>query len=184
MTKGIIEKEPDPRVVYADIIDRPHWQSPTRPHMSLYDRAAQFAPFAALTGYDDMIVEEARETDTRVELEGWELEQLNQKLTLIADVLEDGNKPRLTFTVFVPDEKKTGGKYVEVTDTVKRIDATARKVVLMSERDVVGLKKDATGYKSCGSNKTIDFDRIVAIHGDLVDYMDDPVDYMDNTDPA
>ena len=191
MTKGIIEKEPDPRVVYADIIDRPHWQSPTRPHMSLYDRAAQFAPFAALTGYDDMIVEEARETDTRVDLEGWELEQLNQKLTLIADVLEDGNKPHLTFTVFVPDEKKAGGKYVEVTDTVKRIDATARKVVLMSEKDAIGLKKDATGYKSCGSNKTIDFDRIVAIHGDLVDYMDDPeeywddlVDYMDNTDPA
>ena len=191
MTKGIIEKEPDPRIVYANIIDRPHWQSPTRPHMNLYDRAAQFAPFAALTGYDDMIVEEARETDTRVDLEGWELEQLNQKLTLIADVLEDGNKPRLTFTVFVPDEKKTGGKYVEVTDTVKRIDATAGKVVLMSERDVVGLKKDATGYKSCCSNKTIDFDRIVAIHGDLVDYMDapeeywdDPVDYMDNTDPA
>ena len=191
MTKGIIEKEPDPRIVYADIIDLPHWQSPTRPHMSLYDRAAQFAPFAALTGYDDMIVEEARETDTRVELEGWALEQLNQKLTLIADVLEDGNKPRLTFTVFVPDEKKAGGKYVEVTDTVKRIDATARKVVLMSERDVVGLKKDATGYKSCGSNKIIDLDRIVAIHGDLVDYMDDaeeywdaPVDYMDNTDPA
>ena len=138
-----------------------------------------------------MIVEEARETDTGIVLEDWELEQLNQRLTLIADVLEDGNKPRLTFTVFVPDEKKAGGKYVEVTDTVKRIDATARKVVLMSERDAVGLKKDATGYKSCGSNKTLDFDRIVAIHGDLVDYMDDPeeywddlVDYMDNTDPA
>ena len=66
MAKGITEKEPDPRIVYADIIDLPHHQSPTRPHMSLYDRAAQFAPFAALTGYDDMIVEEVRETDTRV----------------------------------------------------------------------------------------------------------------------
>ena len=66
MTKGITEKEPDPRIVYADIIGLPHHQSPTRPHMSLYDRAAQFAPFAALTGYDDMIVEEVRETDTRV----------------------------------------------------------------------------------------------------------------------
>ena len=177
MTKGITEKEPDPRIVYADIIDLPHHQSPTRPHMSLYDRAAQFAPFAALTGYDDMIVEEARETDTRVELEGWELEQLNQKLTLIADVLEDGNKPRLTFTVFVPDEKKAGGKYVEVTDTVKRIDTTARKVVLMSENEAEGYRKEAESYRPHGLNKTIDFDKIVSIHGDLVDYMDD-------TDPA
>ena len=50
MTKGIGENEPDPRIIYADIIDLPHWQSPTRPHMNLHDRAAQFAPFAALTG--------------------------------------------------------------------------------------------------------------------------------------
>lgn len=177
MTKGITEKKTNPRVVYADIKDLPHHQSPTRPHMSLYDRAAQFAPFAALTGYDDMIVEEARETDTRVELEGWELEQLNQKLTRIADVLEDGNKPRLTFTVFVPDERKAGGKYVDITDTVKCIDTTARKVVLMSEKDAEGYRKEAESYRPHDLNKTIDFDKIVAIHGDLVDYMDD-------TDPA
>ena len=174
MAKGITEKEPDPRIVYADIIDLPHHQSPTRPHMSLYDRAAQFAPFAALTGYDEMIVEEARETDTGIVLEDWELEQLNQKLTLIADVLEDGNKPRLTFTVFVPDERKAGGKYIEVTDTVKRIDATARKVVLMSEKEAEGYRKEAESYRPHGLNKTLDFDKIVAIHGDLVDYMDNP----------
>ena len=90
MAKGITEKEPDPRIVYADIIDLPHHQSPTRPRMSLYARSAQFAPFAALSGYDEMIVEEARETDAGIVLEDWELEQLNQKLTLIADVLEDG----------------------------------------------------------------------------------------------
>ena len=63
MTKGITGHEPDPRAIYADIIDVPHHQSATRTHMSLYDRAAQFAPFAALTGYDDMVEEEpARET--------------------------------------------------------------------------------------------------------------------------
>ena len=55
MTRGITGKEPDPAIVYADIIDHPHWQSPTRPRMSLHDRAAQFAPFAALTGYEDLI---------------------------------------------------------------------------------------------------------------------------------
>ena len=60
MTQGIGENEPDPRIIYADIIDLPHWQSPTRPHMSLHDRAAQFAPFAALTGYHEMVDEEAK----------------------------------------------------------------------------------------------------------------------------
>lgn len=66
MAKGIINKEPDPRIVYADIIDLPHHQSSTHPHMSLYDRAAQFAPFAALTGYDDMITEEARKINDSI----------------------------------------------------------------------------------------------------------------------
>ena len=121
-----------------------------------------------------MIVEEARETDTGIVLEDWELEQLNQKLTLIADVLEDGNKPRLTFTVFVPDARKAGGKYIEITDTVKRIDATARKVVLISEKESEGYRKEAESYRPHGLNKTLDFDKIVAIHGDLVDYMDNP----------
>ena len=63
MTNGITNKEPDPEIVYADIFHHPHWQSPTRPHMSLYDRAAQFAPFAALTGYEDMVSEEARRVE-------------------------------------------------------------------------------------------------------------------------
>ncbi len=66
MAKGIINKEPDPRIVYADIIDLPHHQSSTHPHMSLYDRAAQFAPFAALTGYDDMITQEARKINDSI----------------------------------------------------------------------------------------------------------------------
>ena len=77
MTKGISGKEPDPRVIYADIIDLPHHQSPTRPHMSLYDRAAQFAPFAALTGYDDMVAEEARIVDNKIELSETEIDRLN-----------------------------------------------------------------------------------------------------------
>ena len=63
MAKGITGKEPDPREVYKGIIDHPHWESPTHPPMSLYDRAAQFAPFAALAGYEDMICEEARRAE-------------------------------------------------------------------------------------------------------------------------
>ena len=64
MAKGITGQEPDARIVYSDIIDMPHHQSETHPHMSLYDRAAQFAPFAALTGYEDMINEEARNVNS------------------------------------------------------------------------------------------------------------------------
>ena len=161
MTKGITEKEPDPRIVYADIIDLPHHQSATRPHMSLYDRAAQFAPFAALTGYDDMVKEEARYVGQQIELGEASIELLNQKLTLIADVIEDGTKPTVSITYFEPDTMKAGGKYVTVTEKIKKIDPVTRKVILMK---TVG---------SAGMNATIDIDRITEIHGDLVDYMDD-----------
>ena len=163
MSKGIKEKEPDPRIVYADIIDLPHWQSPTRPHMSLYDRSAQFASYKALSGYEDMVAEEARLTDRKLELEDYELELLNQKLSLVNDVIADGHHPVLTFTVFEPDERKEGGRYIEVTDTVKRIDTTGRKVILSSTRE-------------SGLNKAIDFDRIAAVHGELVDYMDEALE--------
>ena len=83
-TKGITGKEPDPRIVYADIIDLPHHQSPTHPHMSLYDRAAQFSSFDALTGYSDMVVEEAKLTDRQMELGEHDLEILNRRLNWIA----------------------------------------------------------------------------------------------------
>ena len=111
MTKGITGKEPDPSIIYADIIDHPHWQSPTRPHMSLYDRAAQFAPFAALTGYDDMVSEEARLVDNKIELSEGEIELLNQKLNLLNDVIFDGVHPTVSITYFVPEKMKNGGKY-------------------------------------------------------------------------
>ena len=163
MTKGITEKEPDPRIVYADIIDLPHHQSATRPHMSLYDRAAQFAPFAALTGYDDMVKEEARYVGQQIELGEATIEMLNQKLTLIADVIEGGTKPTVSITYFAPDEQKAGGKYITTTEKIKKIDPVARKVILMK---TVG---------SAGMNATIEIDRITEIHGDLVDYMDDGV---------
>lgn len=159
MTKGITSKEPDPRIVYADIIDHPHHQSSTHPHMSLYDRAAQFSSYKALSGYEDMIAEEARLTDRMVKLEDHDLDVLNQKLSLIADVLLDGESPLITFTVFVPDESKSGGSYVKIADQVKKIDTVSRKVVLQSKRERSGI------------NESIDFDRIAGISGDLVDYI-------------
>lgn len=164
MTQGLKEGEPNGRDVYPDIIDHPHWQSPTRPHMSLYDRAAQFSAFDALAGYTDMVREEQRETASQVDLSDNALEKLNQKLSLIADVTADGEHPRLSFTVFVPDKHKAGGSYETITDSVKRIDTVQRKVVLMTT--------EGRGHQ----NRTIDFDKIISITGDLVDYLDDVVD--------
>ena len=126
----------DARTVYANIIKLPHHQSSTRKHMSLYDRAAQFAPFAALTGYDDMVVEEARLTDKQIELSEMELEILNQKIGLVELLLEGNNHPVLSFTYFEPDLHKEGGKYITQTGKVKKIDILLKKVILFGSNDV------------------------------------------------
>ena len=159
MTKGIKSQEPDPRIVYEDIIDHPHHQSATHQHMSLYDRAAQFSSYKALSGYEDMIAEEARLTDRMVKLEDQDLDVLNQKLSLIADVLLDGESPLITFTVFAPDENKSGGSYVKIEARVKKVNTVSRKVVLQSKRERSGI------------NESIDFDRIADISGNLVDFI-------------
>ncbi len=131
MTKGITEKEPDPREVYADIIDLPHHQSDSHPHMSLYDRAAQFSPFAALSGYDDMVAEESRETGEQRKLEEYEIEILSQKINRISERIANGESPVVEITYFVPDARKSGGEYVTVTEEIKRIDSTFRKLILL-----------------------------------------------------
>ena len=164
MTRGITGQEPDPSIVYGDIIDHPHWQSPTRPHMSLYDRAAQFAPFAALTGYDDMVSEEARLVDNKIELGDAELEKLNQKLNLINDVIRDGLHPTVSITYFVPDPLKAGGKYDTVEDQIKNVDTVKGKLVLM--------RTEGYGHM----NVEIDLRDILEIRGELVDYLDDAID--------
>lgn len=120
------------RTVYPDIIDLPHHQSPTRPHMSLYDRAAQFASYKALSGYEDMVSEEARETDTQLELSEESIDVLNRRLTVIAEAIEAGEHPTVDIFYFVPDKKKAGGKYVTVREQVKAVDAIEQKLILMS----------------------------------------------------
>ena len=89
--------------------------------MSLYDRAAQFAPFAALTGFDDMVTEEARLTDKPIELSEIELETLNRKMDLVELLLQDGGHPTLSFTYFEPDSNKDGGQYLTRIGIVKKI---------------------------------------------------------------
>ena len=112
----------EPRKVYADIIDMPYRKNPNRKQMSLYDRAAQFAPFAALSGYDDMVHEEARLTDKESELSDYEIDILNRKLGLINDVLDDDYVPEITVTYFVPDSRKAGGAYRSIAGAAKKID--------------------------------------------------------------
>ena len=115
---------------YNDIIYLPHHVSPTRPQMSMRDRAAQFSPFAALTGYDAAIRETARLTQEKVGLDEQELAVLDRKFQLLLEQL--GQCPQVTITWFVPDELKQGGRYLTITDVVKKVDAAARFVLLQN----------------------------------------------------
>lgn len=113
---------------YDDIIDRPHHKSTTRPHMSAHDRAAQFSPFAALTGYDSAITETARLTDAQLELDESLKAELNEKLSLIQDRLDQ--QPEISITYFQADKKKSGGAYITKTGHVKKIDQYEQLVVM------------------------------------------------------
>ena len=157
MKKQAAGKVPNPRVVYADIISHPHHVSDHHPQMSLYDRAAQFAPFAALPGYDDMIAEEARPVARRIELSEEEQEQLNQKLNLISDAIAAGTKPVVSITFFVPDLLKDGGRYEMVTEKIRRVDPHGQVVILDRKTGIAG------------SYESLRMADILEIHGTLVD---------------
>ena len=126
------ESNSDPRIVYADIIGLPHFQSATRPHMSLHDRAAQFAPFAALVGYDEMVGEEARLTDVRITPGESELEDLDMKFRILSERLAAKERPEVTVLIFVPDDRKTGGRYETVTGRARRLDPAEKKLILLT----------------------------------------------------
>ena len=113
---------------YDDILYRPHHTSATRPRMPALDRAAQFSPFAALTGYDDVIQETARLTDRPADLDENRKAFLNEKLQMLAEMIEE--RPEITLTYFEPDERKTGGAYVSVTGRVEKLDEIRCVLVL------------------------------------------------------
>lgn len=113
---------------YDEIMELPHHVSKTRPQMPLSDRAAQFAPFAALTGYDSAIKETGRLTDERIELDEEALAALDRKYQLLMDTLDDA--PEVTIIYFQPDERKAGGQYVSATGTVKKVDTFGRRILL------------------------------------------------------
>lgn len=110
---------------YDDIINLPHHTSKTRSRMSRQDRAAQFSPFAALTGYDDVVKETARLTDQQVELTEDEKSMLDEKLRL---VMESESVAAVTW--FRPDLKKSGGAYVTTTSRVKKTDQLHHLLVM------------------------------------------------------
>lgn len=113
---------------YDKIMGLPHHVSKTRPQMPMSDRAAQFAPFAALTGYDSAIKETGRLTDERIELDEGALTALNMRYQLLMDALDEA--PEVTITYFQPDERKAGGKYVSAVGAVKKIDDFERRITM------------------------------------------------------
>lgn len=113
---------------YSDIINLSRPVS-KRPQMSLEQRSAQFAPFAALTGYEGQVKETARLTNKRIEINEELKEILNQKIRLIQEKIKE--QPQIEITYFIPDSKKEGGKYKTVTNSVKKIDTYKNEIILI-----------------------------------------------------
>ena len=145
---------------YDDILYLPHHRSEKHPPMSMRDRAAQFSPFAALTGFDGVIAETGRITDRKIELSESQKLLLDQKLTLIDDVIQDGYHPLVTIVYFVPDAQKEGGSYREFIGKVRQVEPVERKLVFFAANERSG-------------GKEIGIDSILEIHGELLDDMDE-----------
>ncbi len=115
---------------YEKIINLPHHVSDRRPQMPMSDRAAQFSPFAALTGYEDAVEETARFTDEKLELDESARDLLDIKQSLLMDAV--AMQPEITVTYFKKDDRKAGGRYLTVTGNLKKIDEYQRNLVLMN----------------------------------------------------
>ena len=119
---------------YDDIIALPHPEPRTHPRMSLHDRAAQFSPFAALTGHSAAIAETGRLTDSRITLDESEMARVDAALQRLRELLPQ--EPVASITYFVPDERKAGGSYQTITGTARRID-TANGVLLLTDQRAI-----------------------------------------------
>ena len=119
---------------YDDIINLPHHVSKKHPQMSLEERSAQFAPFAALTGYEDEVNETARLTNKRIEIDEELKSILDSKLQIIKEKISE--RPEITLTYFIPDLTKDGGKYATVVGNVRRIDQY-KQLVILEDKTVI-----------------------------------------------
>ena len=120
--------------MYEDIINLPHHVSSTRPQMSMLDRAAQFSPFAALTGYDAAIKETGRLTDEKIELDEDTKAALDMKQAYLIEMIDE--QPEISITYFLPDTNKSGGAYVTVTGNLKRFDEYERLLILTDGKKI------------------------------------------------
>lgn len=120
--------------VYSDIIDRSYPFALKNPRMSMSSRAAQFSPFAALSGYEEAIRETARLTKEKIELGEDSIAMLNEQLKHIMEGLDE--QPKVGITYFVADEKKVGGEYVTARGEVKKIDEI-EKTVIMADKTII-----------------------------------------------
>lgn len=133
------------RFPYEDIVDLPPHISKKHPQPTMLERAARFAPFAAITGYEEMVLEEARVTEERIDLDESSLALLNEKLNMITEFLDE--EPEVTITYFEPDKRKAGGAYVTFTGVVKCIDEYEQLVIMTDGTkirigDIYGLESD------------------------------------------
>jgi hypothetical protein len=113
---------------YEDIINLPHHVSTRHPQMSMMNRAAQFAPFAALTGHSAAIEETARLTESQQELADEDSEILNQKMAYLREAINE--HPTISITYFEPDKRKSGGRYMSIEGQLQNIDDYNQTIVL------------------------------------------------------
>lgn len=119
---------------YDDIINMPHHVSASRPRMSMIDRAAQFSPFAALSGYGEAVAETARLTDRKIEIDETDQAILDMKQRILMDAILE--HPLITVTYFKKDERKDGGKYLTVSGELKKIDEYERTIILATGEQI------------------------------------------------
>jgi len=112
---------------YEDMLTMPHHKSKKHPHMSVADRAAQFSPFAALTGHEDAVKETARVTERRIELSEDQKVRLDERIRFVAE--QGKERPEILVTYFQKDQKKEGGSYITVSGRVKKVDAVERRLL-------------------------------------------------------
>lgn len=115
---------------YDDIIGLPRHVSERHPAMAVSDRAAQFSPFSALSGYGETVREAARRTDEKMVLDPEEEELINETLLLLQEGMAQGRQVSVSVTYFVKDAKKTGGSYQKAAGILKKIDSDRKQIIL------------------------------------------------------
>ena len=119
---------------YEDIVNLPRPISKKHPEPTMMERAARFAPFAAITDYEEMVLEEARVTEKRITLDESALTLLNEKLNILQEFPDMLSEVKITY--FEPDQKKSGGTYVTRRGTVKRIDSYKKLLVMSDDKKI------------------------------------------------